>query len=108
MKIRTLTEQEETLTKFLLSKVNSDHKIPKTVEELEDGKMGTVRFMETNSTEDRKYQKDLIQVQYKDLDNVTILITLTQDNNGGLFELEFWKTDFNPLIRFPTPTSIIL
>lgn len=108
MKIRDLSEQEAILTKFLLGKVNLDYRIPETVEELDDGKMGTIRFSDTNSTVDRKFPKDVLQVLYKDVDNVTFLITLTQDNYGGLFDLEFWKTDFNPIPRFPKPTDIIV
>lgn len=106
MEIRELGTKEEKLVRCLLTKINSDLKISKRVEQLNDGNMGTIRFTHENSPSDRKYQKDLIQVSYVDKDRVTVLITLTMDNYDNLYELEFWKTDFTQLNEYPKPDDI--
>jgi hypothetical protein len=43
---------------------------------------------------------------HKDSDNVEVLITLTIDQDGRLFELDIWKVNFDKLIEFPTPEKI--
>jgi len=105
---RDLTKNEKILTSFLLKKLNLVTVLPDRVEQLDDGGMGTIRFLFDNSSTDRKFQKDLIQVAYKDEDNITVLITLTLDNFNNLFELDFWKTDFSSLKVYPTPDKVEL
>ena len=64
------------------------------------------RFVVTQNSSARKYNRDLIQVSYVDKDDVLVLITLTIDNFSNLFELEFWQTDFSSLINYPKPDQV--
>lgn len=52
------------------------------------------------------HASDLIQVKYTDTDGQMVIITLTENKNKKLFELEFWKVDFNPLNKFPFPDEV--
>ena len=107
METRDLRKQEKDLINKLLILSGSALPIPQTAIELDDGGMGTIRF-HVDKRIDGRYGRDVIQVLYIDSDNVTVVITLTEDNNGDLFELEFWKTDFTPLKKYPAPEDIVI
>lgn len=103
---RILNMDEELLIKQLLTLANDNRAnlpLPKMVDVLEDGEMGSIRF---SKGQDRKYGKDIFAVEYIDSDNNLVLITLTEDNLGDIFELDFWKTDFSRLITYPTPDKV--
>ncbi|PSR53679.1 hypothetical protein AHMF7605_09150 [Adhaeribacter arboris] len=106
---RPIKEQELNLVKHLLqltSKLNFDLTKFTTVIELEDGGMGSIRFI--NNKPARVYGTDLVQVEYIDEDKVPVLITVTIGNHQELFELEFWKVDFGKLLRNPNPSEITI
>lgn len=109
---RTLKAEEKD---FLLAIIGEDD--PKSiglgqldlifVQELSDGHMGSIRliqsvFKNTNRQFDRKWK----EVQFYDDDGVLVLTSILLDKNSCAFELEIWKTDFNPLIRFPKKEEI--
>jgi hypothetical protein len=77
--------------------------VPTAVTDLEDGGMGSILL---NLNPEARYGADLIQVMYKDSDKVEVLITLTTDKNNQLFELEFWKVNFDKLIEYPTSEKL--
>ena len=102
--IRDLTLEEMELTMYLLSLVPEYKKgIPKKVRTMNDGNMGSVTFDVNGKSE---LGQVLINVEYKDIDGVDVLIGLTADKSGNLFELDFWKTDFNQLAEYPTPEKL--
>ena len=102
--IRDLTKEEIELIKHLLSLIpNYEKGIPEKAWMMDDGGMGSISF---NLDGEAEFGQNLIQVEYNDLDKAIVLITLTEDKNGNLFELDFWKTDFNKLIEYPTPEKI--
>jgi len=68
------------------------------VRDMEDGGMGSIRFEPYSS---RRYGKTLAEAQYTDADGVPVSIALNADEDGLLFELDFWKVDFSPLICYP-------
>jgi hypothetical protein len=70
----------------------------KLVAELDDGKMGSLRF---NGSENRKYGKTISEYQFHDRDGVVVLASLFLDENNDLFEIDIWKTDFSELIEWP-------
>ncbi|WP_299363502.1 hypothetical protein [Winogradskyella sp.] len=106
---RDIRKDEKEIINALLDKVSlSQLKIQESavVEDLKDGQMGSIRFVNNNSL-NRKYGKRLIEVEYVDLDNIPVYISLTLDNKDKLYELDIWKVDFNPLIKYPTPHELI-
>lgn len=70
------------------------------VEELDDGRMGSVRF-DSQLVVGRRLGADLCQMEFLDSDGVPVIATLTLDNFGQLFELDMWKADFSAIQRFP-------
>ncbi|MGT2457853.1 DUF6984 family protein [Cupriavidus basilensis] len=69
------------------------------VEEMDDGGMGGLTFVSPH--ENRHIGSDLASVEFFDEDGVAVIVTLSLDNYGDLYELDIWKTDFSPLRRLP-------
>jgi len=65
--------------------------------------MGSIRFVQPES---RSFGKALVEAQYVDSDGVLVNIAVNTDNNGDLFEVDFWKVDFSPLRRYPKPSDL--
>jgi hypothetical protein len=70
---------------------------------MQDGGMGSIRFVGSGA---RSFGKALVEAQYLDSDGVLVSITVNVDHQGQLFELDFWKVDFSPLIRYPKPSDV--
>ena len=103
---RKIRQNERDLIFFLLEKLNlnvADYPINEDVFEYEGGKMGSISL--NNNPDD--YAGDLIQVEYIDTDNTPVMITLTHDTEGQLLDLDFWKTDFSKLLKYPTVGEIM-
>lgn len=78
--------------------------IPEVVYDLNDGGMGSIKFTNDNQ---RIFGEDILEVNYIDADNTPVVIALTVDNKGDLFELDFWKVNFEKLAKYPEPEDII-
>ena len=61
-----------------------------------------------SGTDAENYAGDIVAVEYKDSDNVRVIISLTHDHDGNLLDLDFWKEDFVNLIQYPTPEQVRL
>jgi hypothetical protein len=102
---RKIRQNERDLILFLLEKLNlnvADYQINEDVFEYEGGKMGSISL---NNNPDN-YAGDLIQVEYIDTDSTPVMITLTHDTEGQLLDLDFWKTDFSKLLKYPAVSEI--
>ena len=106
MTTRQIKTEETDIIRHLLSIAKDSRAnlpLPKMIEVLDDGKMGSIKL---STEKDTKYAKDISAIEYTDSDNVLVVITLTEDNKGELFELDFWKTDFAELITYPVPEKV--
>lgn len=104
---RKIRENERELILFLLKKLDlkvENYPINENVEEYEGGKMGSISM---GNPDISLYKDDLIQAKYVDSDGVDVVITLTQDHNNQLLDLDFWKVDFTKLISYPTTDKLI-
>lgn len=104
--MRKIRNEEHRLIAFLLTIAGSKTNnciIPETVYEYENGKMGSISMQNSDGS---NYQKDIIQAHYVDVDQIPVVITLTQDNEEKLLDLDFWKEDFSKLIQYPTPDKL--
>lgn len=105
-KTRQIRQEEIDLVTFFLQQCNytiADYSIAEEVYEYEGGIMGSINF---EGSDPDAYDRDLIQAEYKDVDGVDVLITLTTDKNNRLLDLDFWKMDFSKLIRYPKPEML--
>ena len=105
---RHIKTEEKELIQFILNHSNEFEllsQIPENVYDLDDGGMGSIKF--TNKPE-RVYGRDVLEVNYTDADATQVVIALTIDNKGELFELDFWKVNFEKLNKYPKPNEIEL
>ncbi|HVW11082.1 MAG TPA: hypothetical protein VHC90_21000 [Bryobacteraceae bacterium] len=83
------------------SSLNAD-----TVVDMQDGGMGSIRFCD-----DARGQRPLVgiaEAEYIDDDGVLVIIVVNADAKGAIYEVDFWKTDFSPLRRYPSPADLRL
>jgi len=75
------------------------------VTDMPDGQMGGIVFV-SDRQEGRRFGEVLGDAEFFDVDGVKVVISLYLDNFGQLYELDFWKTDFSPLRRYPDPADL--
>ncbi len=75
------------------------------VEEMADGGMGSLSFVQPSSGQ-RRFGKKIQEATFSDADGVIVSVTVNLDQDGRLFELDVWKVDFSPLKRIPAPSEI--
>lgn len=103
---RKPTIQEERLLELLVKK--SSIALPENwkdgllVRPMNDGGMGGLYlYPKGKEIEGRVLGEQISDFQFTDLDGVEVVASLNVDNNGDLFELDIWKTDFGRLLEFP-------
>ena len=103
---RKPTLQEENLLKTLISKstiaFSEDCLDGLLVRPMDDGDMGSLYLFPKNQiANNRILGEQVSDFQFTDLDGVEVIASLNVDDNGNLFELDIWKTDFSKLINLP-------
>ncbi len=104
MSRRKLHDHERLILRFLNKKGpkgTPHYGNVETAFEQNDGGMGSIRFRNTISGE---YQK-AGSCEFKDTDNLPVIVDLFIDEKGIPTELSFWKVDFKPVVRFPVSTD---
>lgn len=70
------------------------------VQEMDDGGMGSFAFIFNEEySAFSKFGRELIAVEFKDVDDVLVIATIYLDQFDRLYELDMWKVDFSPLIN---------
>ncbi len=69
-----------------------------------DGGMGSIRFDPKSSG--RRLGRQLVESFYTDVDGTDVRIAVNVDERGDLYEVDFWKVDFSPLVVYPTPEHL--
>jgi len=102
---REPTEREQRLLKLLFARCDqcpADWLTDLLVSSMEDGGMGSLRLCLQSSVErNPKFGRRAAEVQFADVDGVTVLVSLNLSEKGLPFEMDVWKTDFSPLVRVP-------
>lgn len=98
--------QEERLLEILIEK--SSVALPKNwkkgllVCSMNDGEMGSLRlFPQGQISLNRSFGEQVSDVHFRDIDGVNVIASLNLDNEGNLFELDIWKTNFEKLLKLP-------
>ena len=106
---RGLREEERSLIVALLSIADRGQLTTLTPEtqarDLQDGGMGSIRL---HRPDPRRFGLEIARAEYGDVDGVRVSITLSVDDRGELFELDFWKVDFSPLKRYPKSSDVFI
>lgn len=74
------------------------------VVDLADGGMGSIRFVRPTP---QRLGATISEMEYRDTDGVLVLLALSADEHDELFELDFWKVDFSPLLQYPSPSGLM-
>lgn len=103
---RRPTRQEEELIELLVHKSSlvmpENWKNGLLVCPVSDGEMGSLYlFPQGEIVENRKFGKQVSEIQFTDVDKIEVIASLNVDSNGILFELDIWKTNFGKLIKLP-------
>jgi hypothetical protein len=78
------------------------------VVEMADGGMGSLRLAQPEAGEDlRTFGRQIAAGEFVDSDGTPVSVTLNVDREGRLFELDMWKADFSPLLRWPSAESVV-
>lgn len=108
---RKPTTEEILLVDFLVNNASailpSNWKDNLMVCNMDDGKMGSLHlYNSAKMINGRKFGKQVSEFQFLDEDGVVVIASLNVDENGNLFELDIWKTDFSKLIKLPNTYPI--
>jgi hypothetical protein len=76
------------------------------VVEMDDGGMGSLRFAPSDDRR-REFGSEISSAEFADDDGVLVSLALYVDQFGELFELDSWKVNFEPLVRFPEARSLM-
>ena len=104
---RKLTAQEENLLSILVKRSSvilpTDWKEGLLVRSMNDDGMGSLYLFPKGEIkeDDRSFGESVSEFQFTDQDGIEVIASLNLDNNGDLFELDIWKTDFSKVIRLP-------
>lgn len=62
-----------------------------------DGGMGSLKLcLDGHNQEGRKFKAQIGDLLLKDNDNIDVIVSLNIDDNDQLFELDIWKTNYEP------------
>jgi hypothetical protein len=75
------------------------------VRDMPDGGMGSIRFG-SNKMSDAAFGRQIAEGAFQDADGVPVSVTLIVDKDGNLFELDVFKADGSPLVRYPDPDDL--
>jgi len=106
---RLLREEEKALIRELIERTKQGNEILDSLDSLRvhdllDGGMGSVRTVSLDDVDQRK-AVPIALAEYLDSDNILISVQITCDQAGRLFEIDIWKTDFSPVIRYPNSSA---
>ncbi len=103
---RKPTPKEEKLLELLVKKssliITENWKDNLLVRPMDDGEMGSLYlFPNEKIIEGRALGEQVSDFQFTDLDGIEVFASLNVDEDGNLFELDIWKTDFGKLLKLP-------
>ncbi len=109
---RNLTEEEKVFIMALLchhpsTRNYADRLDSIQVLEMEDGGMGSLQFLAGGGFAiARTFGRQIATGLFVDADGVTVSATVNVDSNDALYELDMWKVNFAPLVKWPHPAAI--
>jgi len=71
------------------------------VQDMPDGGMGSITFYNGRPRSLLEYGGEIAEAAFRDADDMPVSVTLNVDKDGKLFELDVFKADGSPLIRYP-------
>jgi hypothetical protein len=110
--LRSLSGQEKAVIAVLLtSKPATLHLVDSLdnllAAEMNDGGMGSLSLVPKGiDGTSRSFGQQLVLGEFPDSDGVPVSVALNVDGGGNLYELDVWKVNFAPLLKWPDPADI--
>jgi hypothetical protein len=77
------------------------------VADMDDGGMGSLLLFPSGvGNASRSFGRQLVLAEFQDSDGVLVSVALNLDTQGNLYELDVWKVDFSPLLKWPDPAAV--
>ena len=107
--LRALREEETALITKLVTGTSFEHEVlgriaDARVQDMPDGGMGGIKF--SKRAEKQRFGTQIAEGAFQDADGVPVSVTLNLDEGGDLFELDVFKADSSPLIRYPNSDDL--
>ncbi len=103
---RPILEQEKNLITHLLKLAKAEQLIPTIPDEVSPYNTQQPESINLSGTDAENYAGDIIAAEYWDTDHVRVVISLTQDHEGHLLDMDFWKEDFSNVLSYPLPEQL--
>lgn len=78
------------------------------VEEMDDGGMGSLRFISCAADSGRSLGRKVAEAEFMDEDGIPVYVELNLDNHSQIFELDIWKVDYSPVSRLPNLEQVVV
>jgi hypothetical protein len=102
--MRPIHAHERPLVDALFERAGLTRPVDSTlVGEMDDGGMGSLAFAPLG----RRLGGTVSECQFTDADGVLVCAALNLDENGFPLELDMWKVDFEPLVRWPEKAQLV-
>ncbi|GAA4333915.1 DUF6984 family protein [Flaviaesturariibacter amylovorans] len=103
MALRPIAPEERALIEHLLKQVTNGgkYRIPDEVEPYSGSGPGSILLARRG-----EHAGDLVEAEYRDKDRQPVLITLSVNEFGELYDLDLWRSDFDPLQQYPRPEDL--
>lgn len=104
--LRPILEQEKLLITHLLKLAKAEHLLETIPEKVSPYNLQHPESINLSGTDAEDYASDIITVEYFDTDKIRVIISLTQNHENQLLDMDFWKEDFVNLLEYPTTDKV--
>lgn len=107
--IRKINKTEKAMLEYLINQASlqlpDEWYLNLLVQQMEDGGMGSFLIFQDASDigAKRKFGKQVSEFEFVDDDGVLVLVSLNVDDQNKPFEVDIWKTDYNPVLNIKIP-----
>lgn len=77
-------------------------------QDMPDGGMGSIQFYNGIERSVLEYGNQIAEAAFKDADGVSVSVILSVDRAGQLFDLDMFKADGTPLVRYPETDDLAI
>ncbi|MGL1885401.1 MAG: hypothetical protein OCD76_02705 [Reichenbachiella sp.] len=105
--LRAIKPEEKAIINAMIQHAGLDERqapISELVSEYGDPFMGSINL---NNDRPDEYAGDLAKCEYVDEDGEKVVLILTFDKDAKLLDLDFWKSNFSPLVNYPNPETVV-
>ena len=110
--LRSLSNQEKAVIAVLLMSEPATLHFVESLDnilaaEMTDGGMGSLSLVPKGiDSTSRSFGRQLVLGEFADSDGVPVSVALNVDGGGHLYELDVWKVNFAPLLKWPDAADI--